>query len=64
MDEVQRGSAWQLTPMGRARAALALTATPKSLPCREKERAELMRFVDATVTPGAIMSFLRSCIEA
>ena len=39
-------------PMARARAALALTAAPKSLPCREKERAELLRFVEASVMPG------------
>lgn len=39
-------------PMGRARAALALTACPKTLPCRDKERGELMRFVEASVTPG------------
>ncbi|KAK9805893.1 hypothetical protein WJX73_002145 [Symbiochloris irregularis] len=47
-----RGQAAQEAPlMSRARAALALTAAPKSLACREKERAELMRFVEASVVP-------------
>ena len=31
----------QMTPLEGARAALALTAAPRSMPCREQERAEI-----------------------
>ena len=44
----------RLTPLEGARAALALTAAPKSMPCREQERAEIMRFVEEAVAAGVI----------
>ena len=41
-----------LTPLEGARAALALTAAPRSMPCREQERAEILRFVEEAVAAG------------
>lgn len=41
-----------LTPLEGARAALALTAAPKSMPCREAERADIMRFVEEAIAAG------------
>ena len=38
------------TRLERARAALALTAVPASLPCRERERADILQFVEDAVT--------------
>ena len=45
----------QLTPLEGARAALALTAAPKSMPCREQERAEITRFVEEAVAAGKVL---------
>ena len=44
----------QLTPLEGARAALALTAAPKSMPCRQQERTEITRFVEEAVAAGEI----------
>lgn len=41
------------TPLERARAALALTATPAAMPCRDAERAAIARFVEEAVSAGA-----------
>lgn len=41
-----------MTPLEGARAALALTAAPRSMPCREQERAEILRFVEEAVAAG------------
>ena len=41
-----------LTPLEGARAALALTAAPRSMPCREQERAEILHFVEEAVAAG------------
>lgn len=38
------------TPLQRARAALALTAVPASMPCREEERARILQFVEKALT--------------
>ena len=43
-----------LTQLEGARAALALTAAPKSMPCREQERAEILRFVEEAIAAGAL----------
>ena len=50
-----------LTPLEGARAALALTAAPKSMPCREQERAEILRFVEEAVAAGAHESLPPPC---
>lgn len=39
-----------LTPLATARRALALSSIPSSLPCRDKEKAQLTRFVDEAIT--------------
>jgi origin recognition complex subunit 1 len=41
------------TPLETARAALALMSAPKSMPCREQERTDIMRFVEEAVRAGA-----------
>ena len=46
----------ETTPAGRARAALALTALPKHLPCRDAERAQIDQFLEDVLCPGASMS--------
>lgn len=46
------GRARQGTPLEAARAALALSAQPKSMPGREQERAEILRFVEEAVAAG------------
>lgn len=38
---------------GRARAALALTAMPKQMPCRDAERNQIARFLEEALMPGA-----------
>ena len=38
--------------VGRARAALALTALPKSLPCRDAERKQIQDFLGEVLAPG------------
>lgn len=38
---------------GRARAALALTALPRQLPCRDAERKQIARFLQQALAPGA-----------
>lgn len=40
------------TPLETARAALALTASPGPMPCREAERAEISRFIEEAVAAG------------
>lgn len=40
------------TPLETARAALALTSAPKSMPCRDQERADIMHFVEDAVSAG------------
>lgn len=45
----------RLTPLEAARAALALTAAPKSMPCREQERSEITRFVEEAVAAGEVL---------
>jgi hypothetical protein len=42
-----------VTPLERARAALALAATPAAMPCRDAERAAIARFVEEAVGAGA-----------
>ena len=42
----------QGTSLQQARARLALTAVPQTLPCREKERDQIRAFVEGCVTAG------------
>ena len=37
---------------GRARAALALTAQPRQLPCRDSERLQVARFLEEALGQG------------
>lgn len=39
-------------PLARAQALLALTATPRTMPCRENERATISAFVEESLTAG------------
>lgn len=41
-------------PMARAQALLALTATPRTMPCRENERAAITAFVEESLTAGEL----------
>lgn len=38
--------------MARAQALLALTATPRTMPCRDNERAAITAFVEESVITG------------
>ncbi|KAL3142669.1 hypothetical protein ABBQ38_002975 [Trebouxia sp. C0009 RCD-2024] len=40
-------------PLARAQALLALTATPRTMPCRENERATISAFVEESLTAGS-----------
>ena len=53
-DAGQRAAAAQAqgTALQQARARLALTAVPQTLPCREKERDQIRAFVEGCVTAG------------
>ena len=42
------------TPMARAQALLALTATPRTMPCRDSERAAITSFVEDSLTAGLL----------
>ena len=41
-----------MDPLARAQALLALTAAPRTMPCRESERAAITAFVEESLTPG------------
>eukprot|EP00850_Spirogloea_muscicola_P007219 SM000036S13263 [mRNA] locus=s36:186500:191523:+ [translate_table: standard] len=47
-------------PFERARAALALAAAPKSLPCRERERAAIEAFLEEAIADGGTHCLGRS----
>lgn len=47
------GSA-EADPLARAQALLALTAAPRSMPCRDNERAAITAFVEEALTAGKI----------
>lgn len=53
-DAGQRAAAAQVqgTSLQQARARLALTAVPLTLPCRERERDQIRAFVEGCVTAG------------
>ncbi len=40
------------SPLARAQAVLALTANPRSMPCRDSERAAITSFVEDSLTAG------------
>ena len=42
--------------MARAQALLALTATPRSMPCRDNERAAITSFVEESLTAGDLLT--------
>jgi hypothetical protein len=42
------------TPAGRARAALALTAMPRHLPCRDTERKQISQFLQDVLCTGVL----------
>ena len=42
----------EASPMARAQALLALTATPRTMPCRDNERTAITAFVEESVTTG------------
>ena len=42
------------TAAGRARAALALTAMPKHLPCRDAERSQISQFLEDVLCTGEL----------
>ena len=42
------------TSAGRARAALALTAMPKHLPCRDAERKQISQFLEDVLCTGVL----------
>ena len=44
----------EATPMARAQALLALTAPPRTMPCRESERAAITAFVEESLTAGEL----------
>ena len=44
------------SPMARAQALLALTATPRSMPCRDNERAAITSFVEESLTAGDLLT--------
>lgn len=44
----------EASPMARAQALLALTATPRTMPCRDTERAAITSFVEESLTAGVI----------
>lgn len=41
-----------MDPLARAPALLALTAAPRTMPCRESERAAITAFVEESLTVG------------
>ena len=41
-----------MEPLARAQALLALTAAPRTMPCRDAERAAIAAFVEESLTPG------------
>ena len=45
------------TPMARAQALLALTAVPRTMPCRDNERAAITAFVEESLSAGADSSW-------
>lgn len=55
-----------MDPLARAQALLALTAAPRTMPCRESERAAITAFVEESLTPGLYnvhVMFYMSCSE-
>ena len=40
------------SPLARAQAVLALTANPRTMPCRDSERAAITSFVEESLTAG------------
>jgi hypothetical protein len=40
------------SPLARAQALLALTANPRTMPCRDNERAAITSFVEDSLTAG------------
>ncbi|KAA6424992.1 MAG: origin recognition complex subunit 1-like [Trebouxia sp. A1-2] len=41
------------SPLARAQAVLALTANPRTMPCRDSERAAITSFVEESLTAGS-----------
>ena len=44
----------EASPMAQAQALLALTATPRTMPCRDNERAAITAFVEESLTAGEV----------
>ena len=40
------------SPLAQAQAVLALTANPRTMPCRDSERAAITSFVEDSLTAG------------
>lgn len=51
----------EASPMARAQALLALTATPRTMPCRDNERAAISTFVEESLTSGLLALTLSAC---
>ena len=54
------GSA-EADPLARAQTLLALTAAPRSMPCRDNERAAITAFVEETLTAGKVTTHQMPC---
>lgn len=44
----------EMDPLARSQALLALTTAPRTMPCRETERAAITAFVEESLTPGNV----------